>query len=132
MRCSSTTIENTHTFTQSQLSVQILRCKMVEYEPSLIKLITDTDIVIMQKQHICQELEVYWCNFEETVGVFVSIPPVHFYVICYMALLSIGSKLGPCLLGNVYFDICACPPLIVLCVHLLLNTLLYQQGQVGS
>ena len=35
------------------------------------------------------EKEVYWCKFEKTVEVFVSTPPVHFYVICYMELLNV-------------------------------------------
>ena len=46
-----------------------------------------TGIPILQ---ICWEIEVYWCKFEETVEVFVSIPPVHFYVICCMELLREG------------------------------------------
>ncbi len=43
-----------------------------------------TSIPILQ---ICWDIEVYWCTFEETVELFVSIPPVHFYVICCMELL---------------------------------------------
>ncbi len=48
-----------------------------------------TGIPILQ---ICWEIEVYWCTFEETVELFVSIPPVHFYVICCMELLHISWK----------------------------------------
>ncbi len=44
-------------------------------------------------KYICWEIEVNWCKFEETVEVFVSIPNVHFYVICYMELLWVYTTL---------------------------------------
>ena len=56
-----------------------------------------TGIPILQ---IYWEIEVYWCIFDETVEVFVSIPPEHFYVICCMELLIILLKANPFSNGN--------------------------------
>ncbi len=57
---------------------------MISLEPNECPFRPSIGIPIRQ---IYWEIEVYWCKFEKTVEVSVSIPPVHFYAICYMELL---------------------------------------------